>query len=671
MDLFLDTKLTFEKLGQEAMMSEDPNEWPQQILDQLYKQVPYSSDYSPKVVLDTVDPDRRYAMGRVELLNRLAINPRDDSTPPELLGRQKVILPVVIKDGKLAPMDLLLSDGEVEPLTEERLRTALFRPALFDAVRKRPGDLSMVEQLYPPTRQYGGARGPLIADVGSSSVGSIDKASSAKPEFLLDAILPTIKVADVYKMTDRLNDDVALRTALFSNEAVVPFMAKLSEVENCEPGEPYLAKIAHSIRPTVLQVQKVDGGFLIKTANPDALIPTADVVSRPSAVGTLGGDLVSKVESDGTTTITTQPAVKETLTDLEIKVVDTFGLYKVKTLDDNRELVGWAFPKVMAFTGEVLPLAVFSNGSEAAMQENIAGVPIAKQTDVLDSEPEGTGCFYYSSDSGAVALVPVSIKGQQETPEGNSYMAETVMGEQCEISLLPNLKEVTVIDEGKYGIPEDCGFMPLEGIVDLASAPDEFLKSAEARMLKTAVRVITDGSVFSFQGQEIDKLAGVMDTEFLDLDDSVFLATILGQQPEMAKRAFQDLRKKGQYETWFDARPIHTLREKYAAAKKRASATLDRLPDLRVDLLKEAAPIEDPISVDKILSVGFLNPENVSIFASYVPEIESVIRKLSELLMASRLGLNSVDQGAVQKSLVHLDKVVAGLKTLSGPTPQV
>jgi len=670
MDLFLDKKLTFEKLGQEALMGEDPSEWPQQILDQLYKQVPYSSDYSPKVVLDTVDPDRRYAMGRVELLNKLAINPRDDSTPAELLGRQKVVLPVVIKDGRLAPLDLLLSNGEVEPMTEERLRTALFRPSLFDAVRKRPGDLSMVEQLYPPTRQYGGARGPLIADVGSSSLGSVEKASSAKPEFLMDAILPTIKKAHVDALTNRLNDDPSLRAAVFSNDSMLPFMAKLSEVtETKETGDDYLRKVASCITPTVLQVQKVDGGFLVKTANPEALIPNADVVSRPAAVGALGGDLVSKVESDGTTTINAQPAMKETLIDLEIKVIDTFGLYKVKTVGDNRELVGWAFPKIMAFTGEVLPLAVFSNGSESAMQENIAGVPVAKQTDLLDAPPQGTGCFYYASDSGAVGLVPVHIKGEQETPEGAAFIAETVMGEPCEIVKTPGLKEVSVIGPGRYGIPEDCGFMPLENNVDLASSPDDYIKTAEARMLKTAVRVFTDGTLYAFEGQEIDKLAGVMPTQFLDQDDAIFLASILGQDPDLTKTAFAEMRKKGQYEIWFQARPIQTFRTKFAQARKHAAEMLQRMPDLRADLVKEAAPLEDPIAVDKILSMGFINPENISIIASYVPEIEGTIRKLSELLLASRLGLNAVDQGAVQRALVHLDKVVAGLKTL-GTTPE-
>lgn len=663
MELFLDKKLTFEKLGMEYRLSEDPNDWPQQILDQLYRQAPYSSDYAPKVTLDQVDADRKYALGKVELLNRMAINPRDDATPEGMRGNSKVVVPIVVQDSKLQPMDLLMHSGEVEPLTEERLRKALFRPTMFEAIKKRPGDLSMVEQLFPPSRQHGGSRSSMMSDTS----GGIERTASAHPEFLMDAILPTIKKAHVAEITESLNNDHSMRAALFSNETVLPFMAKLAEAEaaNKDP-RTYLQKVAHSIKPSVVQVQKIAGGFRVKTANPQALIPTADDIPRPAAVGTLGGDLVSKVESDGTTTITTQPAVKDSLEDLNIKVINEFGIYKVKSQGDNKEMIGWVFPKVMDFTGEVLPMAVFSNGSESAIQENIAGVPVARQTDILSSKPQGTGSFYYASPSGAQALLPVDILSEQETPEGRGYMAETMLGEQCVLVMMPGLKTVSEIGDGRYGIPDTCGFMPLENTIDLTSSPDEFTKSAEARMLSTnAVRVITDGSYFTFQGKEIDKLAGVMETEGVTKDEAVFLGAILGQDPVKLAHDLTSLRSKGQYELWFGGSPVTPFKDKYAAARSAAADRMRKFPDLRMNLFKEAAPINDPTAVDKILSLNFLNAENVSIFASYVPEFELVIRKLSELLLAARMGLDAVDHGAIQKAVVHLDKVVSGLRSLS------
>ena len=665
MDLFLDNApLEFEKVAMEAKLSEDMNAWPQQILDHLYRQAPFTSDYAPKIVLDDKDEDRRYAMGKVILINKLAINPRDDATPKEMRGSQKVIIPIIVRDGKLAPMDLLLHNGAVEPLTEERLRRALFRPNLFDAIRERPGDISMVEQLYPPGRQSGGGRGMMSAD----GAGGMER--TASPEFLMDAILPTIKKAHINEVTAQLNADPSLRSALMHNEAAVPFLSKLAALEDAPESGDYLQKVAESIVPNVLQLSKVQGGFKLKTANTEALLPDEASVDRPTAVGALGGDLVSRVETDGTTTITSCCAAKDTLEDIEISVVTSFGIYKVRTKGENKELIGWVFPKVMAFSGEVLPMAVFSNGSQAGMQENIAGVAVARQTDVLDEPPSGQGCFYRATKAGAVAFVPVKINSEVETPDGKSYICETTLGERVTLVKLPNLTAVAPIAEGRYGIPDDCGFMPLENVVPLASSPDDFTKTAEARAVAgQAVRVISDGSSYSFEGQPIDKLAGVMDSQFLSLDGAVFLATCLGQEPEKAKVAFSTMRKKAAPEVWFTAYPVTTFKEKYAAAREVAAKFLSALPDLRVNLVKEAAPIEDPMAVDKILSLNFLNPENLSVFVAYVPQIEEVVKKLSEVLLASRLGLSGVDKNALQKALVHLDKITDGLRSL-GEMPQ-
>lgn len=660
MDLFLDKPLEFEKVGYDARMSEDPNKWPQEILDELFRQAPFASDYSPRVVLRTVEPDKRYALGQVELMNQLAINPRDDATPAEMRGQQKVVVPVIIRDGKLKPMDVLLHSGKAEPLTEERLRKAMFRPVLFDAIRKRPGDMSLIEQLYPPHRQYGGARGPLVSDMGAKTAG-------AKPEMLLDAILPTVKQAHIKEVTDQMNEDPSLRAALLYNDATRDALAKLATAESIDQqtGMDYLRKVAHAVQPTVVQIQRIQGGFRIKTAAPDALIPEANDVSRPQAEGMLGGDIVNEVETDGTVTMSSQPAVKETLEDVVVKVVDEFGLYKVRTVGENKELVGWVFPKVVDLEGTVLPMAVFSNGSEAAMQENIAGSPIDRSTDILDSPPKGVGCFYYTTGSGATGLVPVSIKAEIETPDGAGYQCETVLGETCIIAKTKGLKTVEKVGQGRYAIPAECGFMPLDNVTDLVAVPEDFAKTAAARGFNERCRIMTDGNCFTFQGPVIDKVASVMKTQFLDKDEAVFLGAILGQEPTKLAHQLEEMRTRGVYDAVIDVRPVTTFAEKYAAAKVKAASMLDKTPDIRASLLKEAAPLDDPTTVDKVLSVNFINPENVAVFASYVPEIEETIQKLSELLIASRMGMEAVDTGALEKALVHLDKVVAGLKTLT------
>ena len=304
MDLFLDNEpIQIEKTGMEAGLSEDANDWPQQILDELYRQVPYASDYAPKVVLRTIDADRRYGLGQIELLNKMAINPRDDDTPEVLKGRQKALIPVIIQDGKLKPLDVLMYDGKVEPLTDERLKKALFRPNLFEAIRERPGDISLIEQLYPPHRQYGGARGPMMADIGAAGMG---KESSAQLPFLFDAILPTITEEQAADVIEKMGaDNSVVYAQVTKNPVVGEFLHKLGSASLAEAAGPdYLRKVAGAIIPNVMQIQKIEGGFRIKTANSEALIPDSQDIPRPAAVGALGGDMVSRVEADGTTTIT-------------------------------------------------------------------------------------------------------------------------------------------------------------------------------------------------------------------------------------------------------------------------------------------------------------------------------------------------------------------------------
>ena len=653
--LFLDKEpLVFEKIGFEHKLSEDMNLWPSEILDELYRQAPFCSDFAPKVDLREQDPDRRYAMGHVELRNKLAGSTRDDMTPPGLKGQQKVVVPIIVKDGRVQPMDIFLSNGQVEPLTDDRVRTALFRPNLFEAVKKRPGDLSLVEQLYPPHRGGGGGGGTPMMGM-----------KTAAPKMLFDAILPTVKQADIQRVEDQLNADPSLRTALMKNAACRGFLEKMAAVQGSHiPRGAFLKEAMANVRPTVIQLQKTAMGFKLKTAAPNALIPDADDINRPQAVGMLGEDVVSRTETDGTTTVSAAPVVKNSLTDFHAKVADAFGLYKVRT-KDGRELVGWVFPHSVDLDGTVLGVSVFSNGSEGAMQENIAGELVGKSGNVINKKPEGAGVFYYVSKTGATAIVPVEVESELSENGQEGYLCKTVMGEPCQLIKTPGLRSISQMEDSVYGIPEDCGFMPAPKMVDLSSSPDELSKVAQARELPYTVEVITDGSTYGFRGGVAEKVAQVMPVQWLDKDDAVFVGAIMGQDPGTFSNQLDHMRDDGYYTMKIAAGPVTLMRDK---VKESASTARTKLASISLSpayLLKEAAAMEDPTAVDKVLSIGFLNPENMQIFGTYAADFEDSIKKLCEVLLAARLGMSAVDEGALQKSVVHLDKVVAGLKAMS------
>lgn len=661
MDLFLDDPNGLDKFAQAfTRLSENPDDWQAEIINELYRQAPYVGDFEPTLVMNELDPERRYALGSVELSSRTATNPRDDKTPRSVQGSKKILIPVIVKDGKMFPMDVFVHNGKTQPLTEARLRRSMFRPELFEVAAKRPGDQDIMNTLYPPYRSGGFGLG------GNARVGQQETAKMGSA-MLLDDIHHTIKEADVKVVEDHLNRNPTLRAAIISNKATLGFMSKLAQPRKTLPAKEMFKAAMNQIPPKVVQISKTSGGFLIKTANPGALAPEENEVDRPEAAQVVGDDLVRQVERDGTVTVSTDATVKDSLADARLKTVDEFGEYKVKTTD-GKELVGWVFPRVVDLDGTNQALAIFSNGSESAMQENISGSPVGKGTNLIDEEPNGMGCFYLARQGGATAIVPMEVKGKMQGDEGDTgYLANTIMGEQVTIKLVPGLSKITQIKDGTYGIPEDCGWMPLRNMTSLASDPDSYAKTVEASaILGDKVEVMWEpGGTYSIRGTNLEKLASVQPINFIDHDQAVFNLAILGVDPRFAMEKLAEARNLSKWVPISGTRPVTLVSEMYHKAKTAAAKRINKMPQVKSLLLKEAAALDDPLSVDKVLSIGFLNPENIGTFISYLPEFEDTLKKLSEMLVAARLGLSSVDSGALGRVVKHLDKVIGGLRELA------
>jgi hypothetical protein len=81
-------------------------------------------------------------------------------------------------------------------------------------------------------------------------------------------------------------------------------------------------------------------------------------------------------------------------------------------------------------------------------------------------------------------------------------------------------------------------------------------------------------------------------------------------------------------------------------------------------LVKEASVLDDALTADKILGLGFINAENVATFIDLLPSLEGASNKIAEMLVASRLGMKDVPEVALERMLAALEDVIKGLKTL-------
>lgn len=726
--LFIQPEVEFEKTAGEVDLSEDPNQWPQEVLQELYKQVPYISDFQPHVTMEKVDSERGYGLGQVEIANKTEAQ---NSADPDLLaaaGVRSVRVPVVIKERKLSPFDLLVNDqSKVLPLTESRLRQSLFRPQAFDVTSQTPGDQSMIGQLYPPYRQnYGFGGGGMTLGMGG-----MGKQSSALEEFLIKELEehdqgfrytnpPTTKTASKLRSSVTFQKTASLLQATFSTyyrEDIDRFFEKLSEdkglqaaynvnahalvgplglLANSEPVgvEKTAEALALHIKPTVVQLLRVDDGYLMKTASHVYWRPTTTHVSRRDVVQTFGEKVALAADEAGQVTMTEGADAQEEspLDSQEPTSINESGIYKVVNEENGQELIGYVIPNLLDVDGQPLPLSLFTNGSHSAVQPDITGTPAGDGASLPTSMVGGTGAFFSHTEDGKLqATVPLELSGGSYTSPGEpaTFVGETFDGRPVQVSVQPNIQTIVQSPEGKVLVPDTWHWTPLgvSGSVSLVGsegteeAPEDWHEDApeavpeamesnepdigegqEGGEKQSHVWVRGDHDCFSLRGPGVDKLAA-SEREMLNLDDTMFLLAALGvHQGYGVQKLAQALNEPVRVTT---KRHIKLASEQDAYAQHRAAELHALVPQLRRDLMKEAAVITDPTAVDTVLSLGFINPENIMTFVSYLPSIDDTQSKLCDLLLASRVGVSDVSSSALERAVRSIEEVIEGLKVLA------
>lgn len=700
----------FEKTAGEVDLPEDPNTWAKEVLDELYKQVPYIADFQPHVVMTKVDGERGYGMGHVEVSNQ---SEAQMGTAPEQMaaaGVRTVRIPVIIKDKKLSPFDLLVNDSaKCAPLTESRMRQALFRPQAFDITSKTPGDHSLIGSLYPPFRQNfgGGTGGGLVVPADTmGKVGSVDgeKTASAFEEYLirelekqdagfrrpgkekkasvqpklefksgsvLQAIAPSINEADLNGFWSKLAEDRSLQAAFRGNPGAAAPLYLLSKVEPV--GAEKLAAVLPSlIRPHVVQLSRVNGAYLMKTANADCWLPTQGALGRRELVERFGDAIALDVDSAGAVTLADGcDAFEERVKTAEFIPVSEAGVYKVLD-EEGKELVGYVIPNLIDSDGESLPLALFTNGSQATVQGEIFGEPAGDGANLPTGTPGGYGAFFEVTNEGSIrATIPMTLQGSYAGEgEFTTMSGETYDGRPVEVSLQPNIVEPMGTPEGKLLLPQTWQWMPLGNAAQVALAgggggPEPEMTAEEVKESSAYVTVrASDGNSFSFVGPAVEKLAS-SDRSFLSLDDAMFLLAGLGVHQgygatKLAHAATGDRPERIKVGRW-----ITPAAERKAESLESAKEAMARMPQLRKDLVKVAAFIPDPTAVDTVLSLGFINPENLMTFVSYLPAIDDAQTKLCDLLVASRLGIKDISSSALERAVRSVEEVIEGLKIIA------
>lgn len=691
-----------EKEAGEADLSEDPNQWPQEILQELYKQVPYIADFQPHVEMNKVDAEQGYGIGHVEVRNETEAPTETDPAALAATGIRMARIPFTIKQGKLSPFDLLIMDtSAIVPLTENRLRQAVFRPQAFDVTSRTPGDQSMIGQLYPPYRQnYGFGGGGVSMNAGGgmgmgkigspleqfieetgeekkkeSSVGTavINRPAvervrrMEKTGSILEAILPTINRVDHENFCMEVDKCASV---LFANRDIV--YESVEKIVSTEPAA--LSKTAaweSWVRPSVVQIQHVSGGYLIKEASHLLWEPKSAVVDRGELVERFGVKIAADVDMNGAVTLADGAAAEATEETSKLSPVTEFGYYKVKD-ELGREHVGFVVPHLIDVDGTPLPLQLFTNGSVSAVQADIMGEPAGAGGNLPNGKVGGHGAFYALDGDGKVHMtIPLELGASSAMPgEPTVYQGETFDGRQVEVSVQPNIQTVMGTPEGRMLVPQNWSWLPLTdsqavGLVGGDEAVVEGKTEEQFEEKKSYVTVRSDGQVFSFSGDPVEKLA-YEQRQMLDLDSAMFLLAGLGTHQGYGAEKLAQAAYLEQPVDIKTGRELELKGDLVKQAHVKAAAFLESFPKLKTPhLLKEAANFPDPSIIDTVLSLGFVNPENILTFVSYLPDLESAQSKLCELLMATRLGLQNISQPSLERAVRSMEETIEGLRILA------
>jgi hypothetical protein len=145
--------------------------------------------------------------------------------------------------------------------------------------------------------------------------------------------------------------------------------------------------------------------------------------------------------------------------------------------------------------------------------------------------------------------------------------------------------------------------------------------------------------------------------------DALFILGAMGVAPEYAKEKLAHVQRRGmtRIEGVRSLTPADLVQREKTASVAGLAGTLDAH---RTCLVKHALEVDDSVTVDQILGLNFLRPENVRMYIGYLPEMESAVHHLADLLIATRVGLKPMSEDAVRQALFALEETVQQLKVL-------
>lgn len=667
---------------QTVKMPEDVGRWAEVITNYLKQKFPDITTLGIEVGFQKKDEKTGTAIGAAYIT--------------DVDQEKTVCLPLIIKRFEMSPIDVWMEKKTqaAHPLTPDTFKEVFFSTSPVEALDNRPSD-SAGEYFNDPS-MWTSTYPPLQGRYSYASAGYN----------ILDAISDTITKEDLdsFKNELRSNPELLIGYEKRGHIEIITKLAKKSQVNTND----FVASAMKLIPMSVVDVKKEGPDKYSIISTRDGVFDLSESIDvdkeqckkHLSKITAHVEDILNEVDQSGEKMLVIgKPAPGVFLyEDMSYNPEEAkeFGAYYVKN-KAGQGIEGIVIPNVISLDGKKKNVKLFLHPANSTMQTNIVGVK-NNNSKVFTKclEPQRirvgqTGTFVFVDDGKALAIEPITIKAVEKgsdkicayTLDGKKVTVKLGWGEDfLEIRKRRGVGEKTELAEpvsnpsqfkreqipifdihgfvevrpDEYIIPRRMVWIPMEGFNDVSSTADEWMlkEAAALHAGKDQAELLYTGVVYELSRQGMPKMA--MDSR----NTKVMLAS-LGLDQEKIARAMKKSR---------DAGKCRIVGVKKLASKEgfvgKAKETYNHLQKissgLKRSLLKEAAKIESPETVDALLSLKFLNPDNLAKFMAYRPVFEKVADYLAELVLASRLGLKDVEEAAAVGAMSKLMEVVEGLK---------
>ena len=629
-------------------LSEDSAMWPEEIVMKMKERVPTAENMSMIVKFMKKDDETGTATGAVTLSD----------------ASNEAFVPIVIKDFMLYPMDIFIVKNKLLPLTPDYFKGAFQNASAFQNLEEYPNyggmgrfdDGNLWNTIYPP------------------SLGRYAYASSKNFPIIND-IAETIDPSEFNKHMQENPGDLARLVKAGHKDTII----KISNLQPVNMNE-YRQSMDNLLNKNI---------YMLKRESPDkySILACADDVFSPvlkrvhldsddfcqfkAKISDCVQDDINDVDMNGEKVIyIPQPEqdypgpYMEQPVQRRMEFANEFDHYVVKK-KDGVEVEGVVIPTVIDFNMEIIPQKVFIGKTFSTVQDTIAGVRVPNSSFQLkhiakDMKPGQTGTLVYQMNKAkALCTIPFTVVCMHVEPCGKTCVtAQDLTGRTFRFES-GDIELERIADLGeKYLVPKAFFWVPMEGFYEVSNSPIDFAVKTASDCLNL---VYTGYDQYSLSG--VDKYASDLGWDPTNLTPSK--TTFLLATQGIGKEASQILAK---------AKKMGRIKLAYrrpAIEKTGASDALKKFAyKLKSNLIKAASFVENSQSIDTLLSLNFINPDNIAKFIGKLPMLKSTISDLAMLLMACRLGVKELPELAISTAMTRLIEVVNGLETLRATQEQ-